>query len=69
MQHEHVEQALSPIEHLYKNFLKLNFKIFNPSIPRYLFGSCCLDLAHGPNIRMRGTGKRWLESIVASVTI
>jgi hypothetical protein len=58
MQHEHVEQALSPVEHLYKNFLKLNCKIFNPSIPRYLFGSCCLDLAHGPNIRMRGHGEK-----------
>jgi hypothetical protein len=58
MQHEHVEQALSPIEHLYKNLLKSNCKIFNPPIPRYLFGSCCLDLANGPNIRMGRHGEK-----------
>ena len=60
MQHEHVEQALSPIEHLYKNLLKSNCKIFNPPNPRYLFGSCCLDLAHGSNIRMGGHGEKML---------
>ena len=58
MQQEHVEQALSPIEHLYKNLLKSNCKIFNPPIPRYLFGSCCLDLAHGSNILMGGHGEK-----------
>ena len=60
MQHDHLEQALSPIEHLYKNLLKLNCKLFTPPIPRYIFGSCCLDLAHGPNIRMGGHGERMI---------
>jgi len=60
MQHDHIEQALSPIEHLYKNLLKSNCKIFNPPIPRYLFGSCCFDLAHGTNIRMGGHGEKML---------
>ncbi len=58
MQHEHVEQALSSIEHLYKTWLKTSCKIFNPPIPRYLFGSCCHDLAHGRNIRMGGHGEK-----------
>ncbi len=58
MQHEHVEQALSPIEHLYKNLLKYNCKIFNPPIPRYLFGSCCPVLARGPNIHTGGHGEK-----------
>ncbi len=60
MQHDYVEQALSPIEHLYKNLLKSNCKIFNPPIPRNLFGSCCFDLAHGTNIRMGGHGEKML---------
>jgi hypothetical protein len=60
MQQEHVEQALSPVEHLYKNLLKLNCKLFTPPIPRYIFGSCCLDLAHGPNVRMGGHGERMI---------
>jgi hypothetical protein len=60
MQHNHIEKALSPIEHLYKNLLKSNCKIFNPPIPRYLFGSCCFDLAHGTNIRMGGHGEKML---------
>ncbi len=58
MQQEHVEQALSPIEHLYKTLLKTNCKLFNPPIPRFLFGSCCLDLTHGSNIRMGGHGEK-----------
>ncbi len=60
MQHEHVELALSPIEHLYKNLLRSNCKLFNPPIPRYLFGSCCPDLSHGSNIRMGGHGEKML---------
>ncbi len=58
MQHKHIEQALSLIEHLYKTWLKSSCKIFNPLIPRNLFGGCCLDLAHGPNIRMGGHGEK-----------
>jgi hypothetical protein len=65
MQHDHIEQALSPIDHLYKNLLKSNCKIFNPPNPRYLFGSCCFDLAHGPNIRMGGMVRKCWVSIVA----
>ena len=60
MQQDHVELALSPIEHLYKNLLRSNCKLFNPPIPRYLFGSCCIDLAHGANIRMGGHGEKML---------
>jgi hypothetical protein len=60
MQQEHVELALSPIEHLYKNLLRSNCKLFNPPIPRFLFGSCCPDLAHGSNIRMGGHSEKML---------
>jgi hypothetical protein len=60
MQQDHVELALSPIEHLYNNLLKSNCKLFNPPIPRFLFGSCCPDLAHGSNIRMGGHGEKML---------
>ncbi len=63
MQQEHVELALSPIEHLYKNLLRSNCKLFNPPIPRFLFGSCCPDLAHGSIIRMGGHGEKMLGTL------
>ena len=33
MQHSHIESALFPIEHLYKNLLRHNNKIFTPPNP------------------------------------
>jgi len=39
MQHNHEAQALFPVEHLYKNWLRSNCKVFIPPIPRFVFGS------------------------------
>ncbi len=56
----HIESALFPVSHLYKNIIKNNDKIFTPPIPRNVFGSCCHDLGHGANIRMQGHGEKMI---------
>ncbi len=38
--------------------VKATARFSTPPIPRYLFGSCCLNLAHGSNIRMGGHGEK-----------
>jgi hypothetical protein len=60
MEGSHIEQALSPVSHLFKNILKSKQKIFIPPIPRFVCGSCCKELDHGPNIRSSGHGERML---------
>jgi hypothetical protein len=57
----HVESALNPVSHLYKQYIKSNFKIFTPPIPRFVFGSCCADLGHGANIRHQGHREKMLS--------
>jgi hypothetical protein len=51
MEDEHVTKALGTLEHLYNRRLRDSKKIFLPPIPRYIFGGCCNDLAHCPNVR------------------
>jgi hypothetical protein len=46
--------------------LRSNCKLFNPPIPRFLFGSCCPDLAHGSNIRM--VRKCWGNTVASGTT-
>jgi hypothetical protein len=57
----HIESALFPVSHLYKQYIKSGDKIFLPPVPRNVFGSCCADLGHGANIRMQGHGERMLS--------
>ncbi len=38
----HIESALFPVSHLYKQYIKSNDKIFLPPIPRNVFGSWLL---------------------------
>ncbi len=40
--------------------MKLNCRLFTHPIPRYIFGSCCLDLAHGPTVSMGGHAERMI---------
>jgi hypothetical protein len=56
----HIESALFPVSHLYRNTIKNSDKIFTPPIPRNVFGSCCHDLGHGANIRMQGHGEKMI---------
>jgi hypothetical protein len=56
----HIESALFPVSHLYKNIIRNNDKIFTPPIPHNVFGSCCHDLGHGANIRMQGHGEKMI---------
>ncbi len=60
MQHNNIEQALFPCEHLYKNWLRSCCLVFTPPIPRFVFGSCCRDLSHGSNITMGGHSEKML---------
>jgi hypothetical protein len=34
--------------------------VFTPPIPKFVFGSCCRDHSHGPNIRMGGHSEKML---------
>jgi hypothetical protein len=61
MGNTHIESALFPVSHLYKQLIKSNDKIFAPPIPRNVFGSCCFDLGHGANIRRQGHGEKMLS--------
>ena len=51
MEDGHVTKALGTLEHLYNSRLRDSKKIFIPPIPRYIFGGCCNELSHCPNVR------------------
>jgi len=64
MSQEQVEKTLSNMEPFYKHDYSAAKKIFCPPIPRYVYGGCCGDLGHGPNIRSQGHSEKMVSELV-----